>query len=76
MVAAVFMTALPDSSHSRDCTMRRRVGTRLGQAVFQQLAVKIQKIFGRFRVSARLEVLVSVARVRNLAALAFSNRRI
>jgi len=39
------MTVLLNSSDSGDCTMRRRFGTHLGQAVFQQLAVKIQRIF-------------------------------
>jgi hypothetical protein len=44
MVAAVFMTALLNSSHSGDCTMRRRFAVHLWQAVFQSLAVKIQRI--------------------------------
>jgi hypothetical protein len=39
------MTVLLNSSHSGDCTMRRRFGTHAGQAVFQQLAVKIPRIF-------------------------------
>jgi len=36
MVAAVFMTALLNSGHAGDWTMRRRSGTHLGQAVFQR----------------------------------------
>jgi len=39
------MTALLNSSHSGDCRMRRRFGTHLWQAVFQQLTVKIHRIF-------------------------------
>jgi hypothetical protein len=39
--------------------------------VFQHVVMKIQGIFRRFHVCARLRVLVSVARVRKLVALAF-----
>ena len=52
--------------------MRRRVWRSFGQAVFQRLVLRIQRISGRFRVVTRPEVLVSAARVRNRAALAFS----
>jgi len=47
------------------------VGAHLGQAVFQHVAMKIQRIFRRFRVVRDCEVLVSVACVRKLVALAF-----
>ena len=52
--------------------MRRRVWRSFGQAVFQRLVLRIQRISGRFRVVTRPEVLVSAARVRNRASLAFS----
>ena len=47
------------------------LGGHLGQAVFQHVAMKIQRIFRRFRVSARLRGALLVARVRKLVALAF-----
>src|SRR4029077_6675453 len=53
MVAAVFMTALPSSSHSGDCTMRGRFGVHLWQAAFQELAVKDPENFLKIPRQAR-----------------------
>jgi hypothetical protein len=54
--------------------MRGRFGVHLRQAAFQELAVKIHRIYRRFRVTARAGVIVSVSHDRNLAALAFRER--